>query len=123
MIEGFKLKVSSEELKKHCMDRSEYHSRRASEKQATLPDLQRSLDTLKSGKRADPTNAGWRGTSQYRLDPDDPIKELQQDIAEHHNKSLIFQFYSQHLFDDDYCLERQDLDRLEIVSELDEWYS
>ena len=113
MIEGFKLKVSSAELKKHCAERSAYHHQRASDKTAGLPELRRSLEVLKNNTPA--SSVSHMNKGGYHLNTDDPIESLERDIADHNNKSLVFKFFSEHLFDEDYTLKEEDLIRLEIV--------
>ena len=116
MIEGLKLLVRSVELKTHCELRSEYHRKRADEKEAQLPKLRESLEVLRgSGLPATSYSNMNKGSQAYHLDPDDPIKDLEKDIQDHRNKSLVFEFFAGHLFDDDYTLKEDDLQRLELL--------
>ena len=112
MIEGLKLKVTSAELKTHCSSRSSYHSTRANEKADKLPEIRKSLETIR-GSAA--TTMSMMSKGGYHLDPDDPVKDLERDIEDHRNKSLVFGFFAEHLFDEDYTLREDDLVRLEIL--------
>lgn len=115
MIEGLKIKVTSTELQNHCMERASYHTRRADEKAATLPDLKRAMETVKG--HASPTNMAnmSKTNSSYHLDADDPVRDLERDITDHRNKALVFKFFAEHFFQEDYTLREEDLIRLEIV--------
>ena len=112
MIEGFKLKVTSYELKIHCEARSAYHASRAVQKEEKLPELKKSLETLGNVSPQSLSNMSKGG---YNFSQHEPIKDLEQDITEHKNKSLVFAFFASHLFDEDYTLREDDLQRLEIL--------
>lgn len=116
MITGFKLRVTSGELKTHLRERAAYHRRRADEKGAELPGLRDAMERLKKNAAGAATNlAHMNKTSNYRMDPDDPVENLETDIKDHQNKAMVFEFYAEHLFDEDYTLDRNDLVSLEIV--------
>lgn len=116
MIEGFKLKVGTKELREHCLARSAYHARRGDEKQKELPQLRQTLETFKSSKPSGLSNMGGKNAAMYDLDPDDAVKEAERDIQTHYNKSLVFSYFAEHLFQDDYILNEHDLVRLEILN-------
>lgn len=116
MIEGLKLKVPCSELKSHCEQRAEHHAGRADTKEAELPKLREAIDAIKT--HAEATTVGQMTKSvitskAYHMD--DPVGDLEKDIADHRNKALVFTFFSTHLFDDDYTLTESDLQRLEIL--------
>lgn len=113
MIEGLKLKVTSRELVAHCRDRAQYHAKRASEKENSLPEIKKSFETIKGSGLA--TSISTMSKGGYHCDPDDPIKDLERDISDHKNKSLVFNFFAEHFFDEDYTLREEDLRRLEIL--------
>ncbi len=113
MIEGFKVKVGFVELTEHCLARSRYHQRRAEEKEATLPDLKKTLEMVRTSTV--PSNYSNMSKGGYNLDPDDPVTQLERDIETHRNKRLVFDFFASHLFNDDYTLEKDDLVKLEIL--------
>ena len=116
MIEGFKLKVTCAELRKHLVGRAAYHRQRATEKEGELPNLRTALDNIKrQGVTVVTESIASMGKGGYNLDTEDPIKKLEQDIQDHRNKSLVFFFFSEHLFDEDYTLVESDLVRLEIL--------
>lgn len=113
MIEGLKIRVRSDELKLHCAARAKYHETRANEKEAKLPELRRSLETIRETTSPQGVSNMFKGS--YHIDTSDPVEDLEHDIRDHRNKSLVFTFFAEHFFDDDYCLKEDDLVRLEIL--------
>jgi predicted RNase H-like nuclease len=113
MIEGFRLKITAEELRGHCARRAAYHQNRADEKRAQVPTLQEAFDTIKGKGKASPVNVAHMNKGGYRLE--NPVEDLEEDIRDHENKALVFTFYSTHLFDEDYDLAVDDLVRLEML--------
>ena len=117
MIEGFKLLITSEELKQHCEARSAYHKKRAEEKEIQLPKLEESYRLIQNvqnpetiaafNKMSSPSN------SSYNLG--DPVTDLKSDIKQHRNNAVLFKFYSEHLHSDDYNLDDSALRRLEMI--------
>lgn len=116
-MEGLKFKVSSTELKSHLVDRAAYHRNRAAEKEASLPDLKRTLETVQ-GNRAMANMMPSISRSAYNMDPVEPIKDLERDIQDHRSKASTFLFFAEHLFDEDYILREEDLARLEIIKKM-----
>lgn len=114
MIEGFKLKVSALELKKHCNTRSAYHARRTQEKRQELPRLRESLEAIKRGGMTAAASLTNMSTG-YNMNAVDVVKSLEKDITEHAHRAVAFKFFADHLFDDDYILVEDDLTRLEIL--------
>lgn len=114
MIEGFKLRVTSNELKTHCEERSEYHRARSEEKRASLPELKQALECMKRTGTS-PKLSSMNNKTNYAFNSSEPIEDLESDIEEHYKKSLVFDFFSKHLFDEDYVLQETDLTRLEIL--------
>lgn len=51
----------------------------------------------------------------YHTDNNDPVGDLEADIKDHRNKSLVFAFFSTHLYEEDYNLDESALIRLEIL--------
>lgn len=121
MIDGFKLKITAAELRKHCTERSEYHGKRADEKAAELPELQATMQKVKKVTAAnlEPQElAHMNKTGSYSnmpMDTDEPIEQLERAIKNHRNHALVFAFFAAHLFDEDYTLLENDLRRLEIL--------
>lgn len=112
MIEGFKLKLTSRELQDHCTGRAKYHANRAAEYTHELPKVKESMEALqKHGIATAITQMHGKGGS-YDIDP---VEDMQQKIQDHGNRSLVFEFFSQHLFDEDYNLKEEDLIRLEVL--------
>lgn len=117
MIEGLKLKIPSSELKSHCSARSQYHKDRAGQKEAELPSLKEALARIKAGGVTitdDLAKMSGKGGA-YHLNTTDAVENLENDIRDHRNKSLVFGFYAEHLFDEVYILQDSDLIRLEIL--------
>ena len=121
MIEGLKFKVPAAELRQHCTDRAAYHKTRAEQKSAEMPKLREALDALKNPGAAESTpesiafaNKALRSTG-YHADPQDIVDKYEADIRDHRNKALLFGFYSEHFFDEDYTLMDRDLIHLEIL--------
>jgi hypothetical protein len=119
MIEGFKLKITSSELKTHCSERALYHKQRADDKEQELPGLKEALAKVEAvtGANLDPKNLAHmnKSAASYRMDVDEPVEALESDIKDHRNKALVFAFFSEHLFAEDYTLQEADLIRLEIL--------
>lgn len=115
MIEGFKLKVTSAELKTHCETRAKHHTGRADTKEAELPKLQAAMDAIKTHAEATNVSQMTKSGISNSYHMDDPVGDLEKDIADHRNKALVFSFFANHLFDDDYTLLESDLQRLEIL--------
>lgn len=116
MIEGLKLRVTSEELRDHCCQRALHHRSRASSKEAELPTLRESLEKLKPEMAAMALTHMNKSSSNYHADPEELLENLERDIRDHRNKALVFEFFAAHLFEEDYTLQENDLVRLEILA-------
>lgn len=115
-VTGLRLRLTSQELKGHLTTRAEYHARRADEKRAVLPALEEVTAKLKqTGSAASVGQFGKLSASNYHHNAADDIESLKTDIETHHNKGLAFAYLADHLFTDDYCLDRSDLMQLEIL--------
>jgi hypothetical protein len=114
MISGLKVRVTCEELKTHCVERAKYHDERAVQKEAELPQLKEIIESIKAGKVAENV-ARMSGKSGYNFNAEDPVRDLETDIRDHRNKALVFRWFSEHFFPEDYTLEESDLVRLEIL--------
>lgn len=101
MIKGLRFKLTASELKERLTKRAAHHTERANEKEAELPNLKSSLELLL--------------VLLHHLDPDEPVKELEQDIRHHRNSAVSFLYMAEHLFEEDYDLDENDLIRLEIL--------
>lgn len=119
MIEGFKLRVTATELRDHCTSRADYHEGRADQKEGELPGLKEALAKVEAVTGANislPDLAHMtKSRATYAMDVDQPVEQLERDIRDHRNKSLVFRFFASHLFDEDYTLSESDLTRLEIL--------
>lgn len=87
MIEGLKLRVTSSEIRAHCVKRRAYHEQQLAHKLRFLKELKGEYDRSK----------------------------VNAEIAGHERSVAGFHFIAEHLFDDDYTLETCDIDRLEFV--------
>ncbi len=116
LVPGLRTRLSSAELKAHMLVRSAYHRKRHEEKAAQLPKIQSAVDEIKAQSPAQVVaQFSKSGSSNYRFDGDDAIDQLKRDIDDHNNKAVAFAFLAEHLFPQDYCLERADLIALEIL--------
>lgn len=118
MINGLQFKISSEELVEHCQIRARYHTSRAEEKSKELPALKEAMDRIKNAGLAAPQELARMNKMSMNssgFNPDDQIEQIQEDIKNHQNKALLFDFWSKHFFDEDYNLGESDLRRLEII--------
>lgn len=114
LVPGLKVRVTSKELAEHCKKRSEYHATREKEKTALLPDAKKIAESIKSTAAATSVSNFSKGGT-YSFDADGNVERLENDIKDHHNKSIMFAWYAEHLFEADYCLEGSDLVSLEIL--------
>ncbi len=117
MIEGLKIRVTSEELEKHCQQRAMYHADRASQKEKELPGLKEALAKVEAvtGQNIAPADLARMSKGGYAMNVDQPVDQLESDIKDHRNKALVFAFFAEHLFAEDYTLQEADLIRLEIL--------
>lgn len=114
MIDGLKLRVTSKELVEHCLARSTHHKDRANTKASQL--IRDALNKLKNAKDPEALAVMSKtGFSNYSLDPEGVVESLENDIRTHNEKALIFKFFADHLFDEDYTLQESDLKRLEML--------
>lgn len=115
MIEGFKLKITSEELKSHCTERAAYHRNRAKTKEEQIPKLREAMEAIKSNRNSQELAQMTKFGNLSSYHTEDPVGDLEKDVTEHVNKSLVFEFFASHLFGEDYTLTESDLQRLEIL--------
>jgi len=119
MIKGLRLRLTTEELKAHCLARAEYHTKRADTKEADLPDLRAAMEKIKAAGAANlnPQQLAHMNkvSNSYHIDSEAPVEALERDIAQHRNQALAFKFYGEHLFAEDYDLDESDLKRLQIL--------
>lgn len=113
MIVGLKFRLTSKELAEHCTGRASYHRRKADEKSAELPGLKEAMERIKASAPAKDVSHMSKGG--YLLDPSSAVDNLESDIRDHRNKALVFDFFAEHFFDEDYDLKEDDLVRLEIL--------
>ena len=73
------------------------------------------MEAIKSNRDAQVLSQMTKFSTSNSYHSDDPVGDLEKDITEHINKALVFEFFSTHLFDDDYTLVESDLQRLEIL--------
>lgn len=112
MIEGFKLKISSNELREHCDGRAQYHTDRATEYTRELPKVRESMEALQKYGLATTITQMHGKSGSYDIDP---VEDMEKKIQDHGNRSLVFNFFAHHLFDEDYNLKEEDLIRLEVL--------
>ncbi len=117
LVPGLKIQLKSAELASHLRARSAYHVKRRDEKAAQLPQIEDAVAAIKAQSPAQVVAQFNKSgsNSNYRFDGDDAVDSLKRDIEDHNNKSVAFAFLAEHLFAQDYCLERNDLIALEIL--------
>ena len=116
LVPGLKLRLTSNELADHLRARAAYHRQRRDDKRAELPKIREAVESLKAHSAAPAVVvSNFNKGGAYGFDGDTAVESLERDIAEHNNKSVAFDFLAEHLFEQDYCLDRDDLVRLEIL--------
>lgn len=106
MIEGLKIEVSGEELKRIAQARAEYHVKRAEFYRDQAASLKEGLD---EAARESPKN----------YTSNDPVRDLVMKEKDHGRKQRYFQFLADHVVvGDTYRLVQKDLGDLEIT---DQW--
>jgi hypothetical protein len=116
---GLWFRIDHQELSEHCMSRALHHKEQAAKKQEQIPELQKALDIITGKSSGDFQDANVTVSNlskgNYRLDPAEPIRDLESDIADHNRKVAMFEWMAHHVFDEVYRLRRDDLALLEIV--------
>ena len=98
MIEGLKIDLSSDEIKKHLEDRAAYH-------QSKTEWYAGQVGSLKSG-----------GISET-YHSNDPVGSLQRSMEEHRQKCAFFKVMAEHIISGEiYRLTQSDLATIEIIS-------
>ena len=98
---------TGEELREHLVARAAYHKAKAEEKQAALPELEKSLEVVSKHKN----NSVMNSKSRYAFDADDPIEKLEEDIRDHSAKAHRFSLFAKHLPNEKYELTISQLKR------------
>ena len=98
MIEGLKIKVTSQEIKEQLESRSKYHKERA-----------KWYETQVSSLRS--------GGVRLEAVSNDPVTSLESSAKHHKEKAAFFSFMAEHIIpNEEYFLSENDLLRIEIVS-------
>lgn len=130
-VPGLIFEVTADRLKKHLVDRSDYHAKRAEEKAAEIPnleklaeDLQAATDRIKgvTGGPAASVSVKSMSARSYNFQGDDEataldkqIEALRNDVKDHQSKAATFRFLSESVWDAIYALTWEDLVRLELA--------
>ena len=136
VLPGLYFRMDSARLAEHLKSRSAYHARRAEEKRAEVPRLEKlvkelgeSIDAVK-GLRGQPQQEVVRASNfaqaktagGYRFDGsnevaalDQQITQLLQDVKDHENRSKMFAVMAESLFETVYMLTWQDLAAIELA--------
>lgn len=113
MIEGLRLRVTSDELRSHMIARAQYHRSRADTKEGELPKLEEALRTISHQPQSALISNMSKGS--YGFDPESQLDSLKADIQSHRNHTAAFEWMAGHLFAEDYNLQESDLKRLQIL--------
>lgn len=122
MIEGLKIRVTSQELGDHLNARADYHADKAAEIEKDLPAIREIRDRFRSGTNLNPDDlARMTKASNYAHTKgvEEMVGELEGEMRNRRNKAMAFRYIAAHLFQEDYTLQNEDLQRLEI---LNRWY-
>jgi hypothetical protein len=134
-VPGLVFKMTSGRLREHCQDRAAYHGRRAGDKEAEIPEMEKAIESMRESiekikgfaQEAAPASAaqrnyaksastgyGFQGSDQV-AGLEEQIEKLKMDVKEHRNKAAAFAFMAESFFDSTYALTYDDLARLEAV--------
>jgi len=98
MIEGLKIKITSDELRKHLQERSKYHLDKVTFYNGQVTALQ------DSGLSSNMTS-------------NDPVGSLKSSAEKHQDKFALFTFMAEHVIpNEEYILSENDLSRIELAS-------
>ena len=105
---ALEFRITHEELKAHFEARAKYHRQRAEQKTSVLPDAKRTAEVLNKNRSINnPKHA-------YSCEPEDTVKELEQDIRTHRTSALKFQWMAEHIAHDDQITTVDELNRYEF---------
>ena len=116
IVQGFRIRLTADELKVHCLARADYHSQRAIQKETELPSLKEALHKIAAVPvPSGVSNFAKGGPASYSFDPAQQFERIEGDIKNHRNRATVFAYFADHLFDAEYSLDNDDLTRLEIT--------
>jgi hypothetical protein len=108
MIEGIKLQLSTEEIRKTVQERIEYHQRKADWAKTEAKRLQPDQDDLDDEAES---------IGKYTNSTNNPVVSLKQTAKHHRDRATYFRFIEAHLVPNEiYVLTEEDLRRLEVLS-------
>lgn len=120
MPTGFRVLVTPEEIRQHCLDRAAWHREQASNKREELPKIRNLVDRLKGGHTIQMSEqiTGYlaKGAAAFMNDPESPVRDLERDISSHATKAKRFDFLAAHLHPESYDLHFHELETLELVA-------
>lgn len=98
MIEGLKIKISSDELRKHLQARANHHLEKV---------------TFYNGQVSALHDSGL----QTSMTSNDPVGSLKHSAKDHQDKFALFTFLADHIIpDEEYLLSENDLSRIELAA-------
>ena len=108
-IQGLKLSMTSEELKKTCGDRIKYHQEKADWLGKELKRLEPELE-----KFADDAQAQGKFSNSNRVGS--AFDNFKAEFARHTDRVTLFKFMSEHIIPNEtYILDENDLRKLEVL--------
>lgn len=106
MIEGLKLQISSDELKKISAARAEYHAKKSDWFKSKAKEIQPELDNF-----ADEAANLGKYSNQGNV-----VENLATKSKHHEDKATLFRFMAEHVIPNEtYSLSNEDLVRLEVI--------
>ncbi len=105
MIEGIKIRISSEELKQHLAGKAKLHKEKASFYEAQVSNLEKGADENQVG-----------GSNLYNAS-NNPIDSLKNSAKKHQQRVDYFEFLVKYIVsNEEYELTESDLTKLEVIS-------
>lgn len=92
--EGLKIVVTTDEMRAMLVEKAEYHTRRATEKEGQLPKLREACEAIQAGADRGRLRAG--NSTSYG-DLENEVDRLEREIATHRESERALKFTAAHL--------------------------
>jgi hypothetical protein len=97
MIEGIKVRLTTEQFAALLGERASHHIQRAEEKTADLPEVKKAAEFLKNPNSLSHNAINSAAVSKYNMSGGDPVAVLAIDIERHQQSAKNMQFLQKHL--------------------------